>query len=200
MVHEVFATVPGAAGSGYRDSQFPPPTHHYNKVEVTRSHLHPSYVPKNAIHQSNSLLIGWQGLCHNLCKLPVPTQAKSGTISTLVQLHELAPDHIICKSRGIIYRGHTFVEIWTFPFDFFCCGAINNRLFTLQAFSYQIFIQDKNSEMENRQMHKPLCAIKPLSAAAFHPAHTWNTLSGKLPISLLWQDSWPCAAEGEAPQ
>lgn len=121
MVHEVFATVPGAAGSGYRDSQFPPPTHHYNKVEVTRSHLHPSYVPKNAIHQSNSLLIGWQGLCHNPCKLPVPTQAKSDRNYFYT---ELAPDHIICKSRGIIYRGHTFVETWTFPFDFSAVGQL----------------------------------------------------------------------------
>lgn len=129
------------------------------------------------------------------CQTP-PGLSQTGTISTLVQLHKLAPDHFTCKSRGIIYHGHTLCRDLDFPIWFFCCGAINNRLFTLWAFPYKTFIQDKNPEMDNCQMHKPLCAIKSLSAAAFHPAHTSNTLSGKLPASLLWQGSWPCAAEG----
>lgn len=67
----------------------------------------------------------------------------------------------------------------------------------LTKYLFNIKIQKRTIDKSSMKMHRLLCAIKSLSAVAFDLAHTCQA---QLPISVLWQDSWPCAAEAEMPR
>lgn len=152
-----------------RDSQFPPPTTTTTKLRkhrVISTHL--MFLKMQFIKAIAHWLAGRVSATTCASCQPPPGLSQTGIISTLVQLHELAPDHIICKSIGIISHGHTFVETWTFPFGFSAAVQLTDFSHYKHSLTKHLF----RIKIQKWMTDKCISHYVPLSAAAFHPAHT----------------------------